>query len=402
MKKTYDRLVVFAVAVSAVGVLWFGFTHFAGGYQSSVDANPIEVSFVLSDVNAPHNRHGAVRVTGLSSSELNDLRRGALTDDDWRGLLRVTVIGLDGPPMAGKYEVTPDALVFRPAFPLDPGRRYGARFDPARLPRPRRDEIVEKTISITAPTAGPSTRVAGVWPQADMWPENLLRFYVHFSAPMSQGSAVGRVRIEDDRGQEVEGALLPLEVDLWNQDRTRVTIFFDPGRVKLGILPNRQKGRPLVRGRQYSVVVDGDWRDAAGQPLVGAFRHQFTAGPEVTSAVVPSTWTIAPPRAGTRDALVVDFPWPLDRAILRRALGVAASGASAHLGGDVEVDVGDRRWRFIPQTSWAAGAYDLVVFTFLEDPSGNAVGRPFEIDMFTKAPSTTTDTVRVPFEVRGS
>ncbi len=39
-------------------------------------------------------------------------------------------------------------------------------------------------------------------------------------------------------------------MDLWNEDRTRFTVLYDPGRVKRGILPNEEMGRlaavPLV------------------------------------------------------------------------------------------------------------------------------------------------------------
>jgi hypothetical protein len=52
-------------------------------------------------------------------------------------------------------------------------------------------------------------------------PENLLRVYLEFSAPMG-----GAPRILDP-------------------DCTRYTLFFDPGRVKRKALPNRQSGRPL-------------------------------------------------------------------------------------------------------------------------------------------------------------
>jgi len=362
---------------------------------------PLEISYALLTSTGATPGPGAFRVTGLSSGELSALSRAPFNDDDWKSLLRVTVTGQDGPPMAGKYEVTADALLFRPAFPLDPGRRYSARFDPARLPAPRTDELLEKTIALPAAEAGPSTFVTGVWPAAGVWPENLLRFYIHFSAPMSRTTGVGRVHIEDAQGREVTGALLPLELDLWNGDYTRYTVLFDPGRVKRGILPNRELGRPLRQGERYAVVVDADWRDGRGEPLKSTFRHAFTAGPEETRAIAPARWEIVPPRAGTRDPLVVRFPWPLDRALLRSAVGVARGGAAPflRLAGDIEIDDADRRWRFTPREPWTAGKYDLVALSILEDPSGNAVGRPFEVDMGQRGATPTVEDARIPFTI---
>jgi hypothetical protein len=252
--------------------------------------------------------------------------------------------------------------------------------------------VFEKTIAMPAAAATAPTVVTGLWPSSDVWPENLLRFYIHFSAPMSRTSAAGRVRLVDDRGREVEDAILPMDLDLWNADLTRYTVFFDPGRVKRGIRPNLEMGRAMVAGRRYAMVVDADWRDAHGTPLQSAFRHEFTAAPEETRAIEPAAWRITPPRAGSSDPLVVEFPWPLDRALLDRAIGVTRAGSNAPIAGRIEVDQSDRRWSFTPEAPWSAGEHDLVVLTFLEDPAGNAVGRAFEIKNFTRSEAAAGET----------
>jgi hypothetical protein len=350
----------------------------AAACSARVEPGPLDIAFA-------QDLGGAIRVKGLSSHELDSLRKAALDEDGWRALFRVTVAGQDAPAMAGKYEVTGDAVLFRPAFPLDPGRTYAVRFDPARLSPPRRDEIIDSTIALGAPVAAArSTRVTGLWPAAAIWPENILRFYIHFSAPMSRTSSVGRVHVQDAEGHDVPDAFLPLDVDLWNQDRTRYTVFFDPGRVKRGIRPNVEMGRALIAGRRYTVVVSADWRDDRGQPLAAAFRHEITAAPEETRAIDPTRWEIQPPATGTRGALVVRFPWPLDRALLQRALAIGRPGTRASVAGQVEIDPDDRSWRFTPAEPWSGGAHELVVLSALEDAAGNAVGRAFEIDLFQK------------------
>jgi hypothetical protein len=367
--------------------------------RPALDSQPIDVSLAIGDANPSPGVAAPIRVTGLGRDELRALTDKNLSTEQWQSLFRVTVVGLDGPAIAGTYQVTSDALLFKPAFRWDPGRRYKVSFDPAQLPSRRAQLLIEKTIALAPAIAAAPASVAGLWPAASRWPENLLRFYIHFSAPMSATNPPGRVSVVDEDGEEIEGALLPFEADLWNADRTRYTVFFDPGRVKRGILPNRERGRPLVNGRRYAIVVDGDWRDGHGQPLAAPFRHEFLAGPEQAQAIDPSRWRLAPPAAATRQPLTVDFPWPLDRAILRRALGVSRAGAGAFLEGEMEVERDDTRWNFIPNRAWPAGAYELVAFTVLEDPSGNAIGRPFEIDMFRK-PAADTPTVRTRFEIR--
>jgi hypothetical protein len=340
-----------------------------------------------------------VRVTGMSDDELGRIRQITLDEHAWQALLRVGVAGLDGPAIAGRYVVTREGLQFHPRFPFDPGRSYVVRLDPGRLPYPRDLEPIEQTVTLPAATAAAPTSVAAISPSGGVWPENLLRFYIHFSAPMSRTSALGFVRLEDDGGQVVEGAFLPLDVDLWNDTRTRYTVFFDPGRVKRGILPNVEAGRALEAGRRYTIVVDPGWRDANGQPLASTFRYPFTAAPAVERPITIGEWRIAAPTANSRTALTVTFPWGLDTALLRRALGVGRSDGTM-MSGEVTIGEGEREWRFVPETPWTAGSHQLVVLSLLEDPAGNRVGRAFEVEMLSAPREAAPERVTRAFDVR--
>ena len=74
--------------------------------------------------------------------------------------------------------------------------------------------------------------VDGVYPSSDVLPENLLRFYVHFSAPMQRGGVQGHIFLLDAEGQEVKGAFLNLATELWDSAMQRLTILLHPGRIK--------------------------------------------------------------------------------------------------------------------------------------------------------------------------
>ncbi len=87
-------------------------------------------------------------------------------------------------------------------------------------------------IALPAVVQIPSTVVTDVYPAGDVIPENLLRMYVQFSGPMGQQGGLDHVVLLDARGREMPDALLPLDTELWNGDRTRFTLLFDPGRVK--------------------------------------------------------------------------------------------------------------------------------------------------------------------------
>ena len=188
-----------------------------------------------------------VDVSGLSSSALAGLSAASWSDADWQALLRVSVkssapdsASQRAPAVAGSYLVTGDVLRFTPMFPFDDGRRYEVVLDGGRLPGQTGGWRGTVTAVVGTPAVNrlPSTVVTHVFPSGDVVPANQLRMYVHFSAPMGWRSGHDYVALLDDRGEEVADAFLPLDADFWNDDRTRYTVFFDPGRVKRGILPN--------------------------------------------------------------------------------------------------------------------------------------------------------------------
>jgi len=76
-----------------------------------------------------------------------------------------------------------------------------------------------------APPAA-TTRVASVYPTTSELPENALRFYLYFSAPMQQGEAWSRIHLLDSAGKVVDLAFLEIDQELWNREMTRLTVLF--------------------------------------------------------------------------------------------------------------------------------------------------------------------------------
>ena len=331
-----------------------------------------------------------IDVAGLPAEDLAHLERTALTRDAWQALLRVQVeqadpAGAEVPSVLGDYAVHAGALRFTPRFPFAAGQRYEVVFDPSSLPSARHDsapgppQTLRTTVEVPAPDREPSTRVAAVYPTGPDVPENHLRLYIVFSAPMGLGAGTPHVRLLDEHGRPVVDAFLPLDVDLWNAGRTRYTVLYDPGRVKRGIRPNAELGRPLAADRKYTLAIDAAWRDAAGQPLVEPFRREFRVGPARERALDPAAWRLDLPPRGTRDPFAVRFPVPLDYGLLQSALHVATRGGRP-LAGEIRVEQGETRWTFTPRAPWQPGEYRLVAAATLEDAAGNRIGRPFEVD----------------------
>jgi len=340
-----------------------------------------------------------VSAHGLSGGELRALDRAALDAQAWQELFLVTVTGNDLVPVAGRYVVTSSAVEFHPTMTFDRTQRYVARFTPARLPTPRPDAAVTTSIAFAATAVTSSTVVTRIDPGSDEWPENMLRFYIHFSAPMSRGHRVDFVHLVDDAGKEVPDAILAAYADLWNPDATRLTVFFDPGRVKRGVGPNVAMGRALVRGQRYAIMVDAAWPDATGQPLKTSYRHAFTAGAAAYDALNVNDWRITTPAAATTAAIGIVFPAPLDRALLERTIGVETN-AGASVDGRVQAGAKELSWSFTPNAPWQPGSYAIVVARELEDPAGNRIGRAFEVLESAEPAAPTGAVVRLPITVR--
>jgi hypothetical protein len=339
-------------------------------------------------------------VVNLSAAMVTAATSRELTREEWTDVLRVSVNDTQ-PAMVGTYSIEGHTLRFTPMFPLDPGREYRVSFKAAALPGLESERSsVDGTFALPAVTRDPATTVERMYPSGDRVPANQLRLYLHFSAPMGRKGGLEYVQLVDDKGAAVVDPFLPLDAEFFNAERTRYTVFFDPGRQKRGILPNQQMGRSLEPGQRYTLVVSREWADGNGMPLREEFRKAFVVTPPDEQPLDVSAWRVTAPAAGTRAALSVAFPEPLDHGLLLRALGVAG-GDGTFLEGEVAVDPGETGWRFTPRDPWQAATYQLVALGMLEDLAGNRIGRAFEVDNFDRVDRTAeAERTVIPFTVR--
>ena len=335
-----------------------------------------------------------IDVVGLSDDALSRLRNVGAREM-WNAILAVSVENAPDPaPMIGEHVVTDGRLRFTPMFPLDPGRKYAVR-----LHIPGESPITE-TVGLAAIHTTPTTVVAQVYPSGDVIPENQLRLYIHFSAPMGMKGGLEYVHLLDDQGKAVKDPFLPLDAEFWNDDRTRYTVFFDPGRQKRGIPVIEEMGRSLTQGSSYTLVVDAEWRDGNGLPLKESYRRVFRVGPPDERPLDHSAWRIQAPLAGTRDPLTVTFPESLDRGLLLRAMGVQRPGP-APVFGEIAIADAERTWSFTPRETWRGGTHHLIALGMLEDLAGNRIGRAFEVDQFDRSDQTSEpEKTLIPFLVR--
>jgi hypothetical protein len=322
-----------------------------------------------------------VEATGLSAAELRRLK--SLSQEQWEKVFPVRVAAKSSakadelPPMLGRWSVTSDRVVFTPQFPFEPGLAYRAEFIPRKTPggKTGRPVIHRFTLPRGKPPRPPV--VTHVFPSGVVLPENLLKFYIHFSVPMSRGEAYQRITLHEANGKRVPEPFLHLEEELWDRTGTRFTLFFQPGRIKRGLRPRAELGPALREGKSYFLRIDSKWTTESGHHLTKTFEKKFRVGPPDATQPNPKRWKFASPAAGTRAALKLQFEKPLDHAMLGRVL-VVRTPAGKRVPGTVAVDQNEQRWRFTPRAAWKAGGYVVQVETSLEDRCGNSIGRAFE------------------------
>lgn len=308
----------------------------------------------------------------------------------WQSVFSVRVDTPDAPPMLGTYTPEPNALLFHPRFPLTPGLTYVAE---ATLPNGLQAKAVLHT---SAPRLSAETRVEHIYPSIDTLPANILKLYIHFSAPMSKGQAWQHIRLLDEQGRPVPLVFLEIEQELWDAAGKRLTVLFDPGRIKRGLVPTEDMGSAITEGRHYTLVVDKQWQDARGVALVEGSEKRFAGAPSDRTPPAPKLWKITEPADGTTNPLVIRFQKPMDAALLERMLRVEG------VAGTITIADLEREWHFTPYTPWRAGEYRILANNLLEDISGNHLDKPFDVDLANSPRRETTSAgmTKLTFKVR--
>ena len=347
-----------------------------------------------------------VEVSGINPTALKGLQQANWARAQWQQLLSIHTeqgellndVGL--PAMIGNYTVGGSSIRFAPQFPLEPGVKYRASFYPAKLPAEREaGRFVTAVFQLPSRTTNATTVVKQIYPSADTLPENLLKFYVHFSAPMRRGHIYDYIHLRNAAGHDVALPFLEIDEELWDPAMTRLTLFIDPGRIKRGVQPLEEIGPALERGKSFTLVIDREWPDANGALLKESFRKTFKVGPPDRTSIDITAWKIRAPKADARTPLTVTFSKPMDHALAQRVIRVA-DNSNGLVDGKIVLDDHERRWAFIPNQTWRAGSYALLVEKTIEDLAGNNIGKAFEVDLFEGVQRRfTNETVRLPFEV---
>ena len=348
-----------------------------------------------------------VEVSGISAKALRKFRSPNWAVEDWQKVLSVYAgqadsrAGADLPAMLGTYSAKDGLIRFEPKFPLEARVTYRAVFRPSRLPADAdpRDRDLVSTFRLPTPERQSTTLVTRIYPSANVLPENLLKFYVYFSAPMRRGHIYDHIQLLDEAGKPVELPFLEIDEELWNPELTRLTLIIDPGRIKRGVQPLEEVGPVLQAGKSYTLVIDRGWQDAQGNPLKETCRKVFKAGPALRKPIDTATWEITSP-PDSLAPLRIRFPEPLDHALASRMIRVTGIRGEI-VQGQMSLGDDERLWSFVPAKPWAGGQHHISVQTTIEDLAGNNIGKSFDVDLFERAEGRASNTsISLDFEVK--
>lgn len=332
------------------------------------------ILFLVILLSCTGNHPSSVRILWRNDQAIGLSKPGAIANNsadslDQRIAVRLMTDG-DRANVFGSFTTEGNEILFEPLVPLTRGLHYEILVD---------NKVIEE-VAIPPPDPAMIPRLLKIYPTSDTVPENLLKIYLKFDKPMQEGQSVGYLTLLKNDKDTVKGAFLDLQPELWNADRTMLTVWLDPGRIKRDLQPNRRYGPPLKMGNHYTLTVSDHWKSVAGAALLSTGLKNFVIALRDSLPPDPGKWTLQSPKAGSRDALTLDFSSPLDYSLLNTTLHVIDKNEK-EVQGQWLTGKQERNVSFTPRQSWEAGVFKLQVETRLEDLAGNNLNRPFEVDL---------------------
>ena len=287
-------------------------------------------------------------------------------------------------PVAGRYRrVSAHELSFKPAFDFVEDREYTIRVNPRVTGS---ESHLHEFVVVSSGSINTQPKVLSVYPNVAEIPDNTLRFYIYFSQPMKPHVSVRFIELRDAEGLPDEAAFMTFKQELWSEDRKRLTLLLDPGRIKRGVAQNLSLGPALQAGRNYSIVVNKGWPDARGTRTTHDFVKKYRVIKSLDTLPATAAWQVVVPSRGTREPLELLPDRTFDHVLFPDAISVLTSAGEVVAGSVAFNSVGNH-WQFVPQNEWEIDEVVVSVDASLEDIAGNNFNELFDRPVGTEANS---------------
>ena len=271
----------------------------------------------------------------------------------------------------GDFNQEQSQVVFTPVIPFTKGEKYQVLTDGQIL----YEFSIEKNAESEKPI------LLSIQPELDTVPENLLKMYFTFSKPMQESKkTLDFIKVIEIESQKEVSPFLYLENELWNLNRTQLTLWLDPGRIKKGLIPNQEKGIPLEGGKTYEITVSSDLQDATGETLEKNYNRKFFIGKRDEQKPSLKLWKKITPKSGTKEAFSIDFQDYIDVNLIEDLIQTMTE-TQEKVEGKLLPSKDGSSFSFIPVKQWKTGYYSVKINANLEDLAGNNMNRLFDNDL---------------------
>ena len=267
-------------------------------------------------------------------------------------------------PVQGRYKVKDGYLVFSPYFPFEKGMTYVVR---TKNPD---DNYTYQSFQVGKKEPVDKAEVMSIYPSANELPENLLRFYFYFNTPMKKGQALKHIKLVDAKGNIDNHAFMEFKQELWSADGKRLTILFDPGRIKRGVSTNMELGPALLEGNKYQLTISGAWQDVHGQALSVQTTKEFVVAKAYRQHIKVNELEIHKPEANSDGTLSIHFDRIIDHALVQSMIRIEDENKKL-IAGQWETSKEEKIIQFIPEKPWKKGTYQIIMDSSFEDVAGN-------------------------------
>lgn len=278
----------------------------------------------------------------------------------------INASGEIGPiPVQGRFICNAGNLIFTPYYPFEKGLTYTVRTKHLGT-----NVYSYRTFVLETSEKHDAAELLCIYPSADVLPENLLRIYFYFSTPMKKGEVLKHIRLVDSAGIEDMHAFMQFKQELWSPDGKRLTLLFDPGRIKRGVSTNVELGPALLEGNTYQLVISGEWQDVYGQKLGPTEIKTFKVGTAYRTTININSWNIDTPEVESTQPLSIHFDRIMDHALVQSLIQIK-NEQNQNIEGTLEISESELVLHFTPSEKWLKGHYQILLDSWFEDVAGN-------------------------------
>ena len=322
----------------------------------------IIISQTMKGLSLPDQPEGVIRfdVSFLVNENVDALSYDFLSVSITNGADEPNII-----PIQGNYSIIENSLVFKPYFPFDPGLTYVVKIQDTNT-----EEYSYFQFQTGEKAKVDQAKLLNIFPSANLLPENLLRFYIYFQTPMTQGQSLDYIKLIDKSGKIDEHAFMQFKEELWSSDGKRLTLLFDPGRIKRGVSTNMKQGPSLENEQQYTLSISNEWKDIYGQTLEINSTNKITITDAYRKKMKIEEWTITTPSIGSKGKLTLRFDRILDHALIQSMIQIRDFDNNL-IEGSWKILDSEQEVKFAPKSEWKKGNYKIQIDTHIEDVAGN-------------------------------